>query len=207
MAPLPLLEELSKTAMSTKTKDQLLILIQREVKEDASKVSEFKKLAGELLEDVRRRRGYIGELKKLKTNNDAIETVELLQRMQKDDLEEATLLLLMANKTKLKMQNKSSFILKLRGHLVSSYGSCKVKNGFFQLGQKWGKMIISHMSSLYCGNSIDSVIRRVGFAACVYLIWQERNYRIFRDEKRSIRELTDLFTEIIRMSTCFVDLQ
>ncbi|GKB59742.1 hypothetical protein Tco_0915928 [Tanacetum coccineum] len=118
MAPLPLLEELSKTAMSIKTKDQLLILIQREVKEDASKVSKFKKLAGELLEDVRRRRRYIGELKKLKTNNDAFETVELLQRMQKDDLEEAARLLLMANKTKLKMQNKSSFILKLRGHLV-----------------------------------------------------------------------------------------
>ncbi|GJV47563.1 hypothetical protein Tco_1437775 [Tanacetum coccineum] len=119
MAPLPLLEELSKTAMSTLTKDQLLILIQREVKEDASKVSESKKLARELLEDVRRRRGYIGELKKLKTNKDAIGMVELLQRMQKDDREKAAHLLLMANKTKLKMQNKSSFILKLRGHLVS----------------------------------------------------------------------------------------
>ncbi|GJT45012.1 hypothetical protein Tco_0953727 [Tanacetum coccineum] len=118
MASLPLLEELSKTAMSTRTKDQLLILIQREVKEDASKVSEFKKLVGELLEDVRRRRGYIGELKKLKTNNDAIGTVELLQRMQKDDLEKAARLLLMANETKLKMQEKNSFILKIRGHLV-----------------------------------------------------------------------------------------
>ncbi|GJT20209.1 hypothetical protein Tco_0878915 [Tanacetum coccineum] len=70
-----------------------------------------------------------------------------------------------------------------------------------QIGQMDWKMIISHMSSLYCGNSIDSVIRRVGFAACVYLIWQERNCRIFRDEKRSIKELTDVFTEIIRMST------
>ncbi|GJU80561.1 hypothetical protein Tco_1282926 [Tanacetum coccineum] len=144
MAPLPLLEELSKTAMSTKTKDQLLILIQREVKEDASKVSEFKKLAGELLEDVRRRRGYIGELKKLKTNNDAIETVELLQRMQKDDLEEAARLLLMANKTKLKMQNKKQFWK----FAMSRMG--------VQIGQMDWKMIISHMSSLYCGNSIDS---------------------------------------------------
>ncbi|GJU64196.1 reverse transcriptase zinc-binding domain-containing protein [Tanacetum coccineum] len=72
-----------------------------------------------------------------------------------------------------------------------------------QIGQMDWKMIISHMSSLYCGNSIDSVIRRVGFAACVYLIWQERNCRIFRDEKRSIKELTDVFTEIIRMSITF----
>ncbi|GJX97034.1 hypothetical protein Tco_0352832 [Tanacetum coccineum] len=118
MAPLPLLEELSKTAMSTRTKDQLLILIQREVKEDDSKVSEFKKLAGELLELCERKRRYIGELKKIKTNNDVIRTVELLQCMQKDDLEKAARLLLMANETKLKMQEKNSFILKIRGHLV-----------------------------------------------------------------------------------------
>ncbi|GJS09772.1 hypothetical protein Tco_0366568, partial [Tanacetum coccineum] len=64
--------------------DQLLILIQREVKEDASKVSEFKKLAGELLEDIKRRRSYIGELKNLKTNKDAIGMVELLQRSRKE---------------------------------------------------------------------------------------------------------------------------
>ncbi|GJZ46362.1 hypothetical protein Tco_0593958 [Tanacetum coccineum] len=68
-----------------------------------------------------------------------------------------------------------------------------------QIGQMDWNMIISHMSSLYCGNSIDSVIRRVGFSACVYLIWQERNCRIFKDEKRIIKELTDVFTEIVRM--------
>ncbi|GKD79776.1 hypothetical protein Tco_1342397, partial [Tanacetum coccineum] len=90
----------------------------REVKEDASKVSEFKKLAHELLEDVRRRRGYIRELKKLKTNKDVIGMVELLQRMQKDDREKAAHLLLMANETKLKMQDKNNFILKIRGHLL-----------------------------------------------------------------------------------------
>nr|GEX13464.1 reverse transcriptase domain, reverse transcriptase zinc-binding domain protein [Tanacetum cinerariifolium] len=106
--------------MSTLSKDQLLILIQREVIEDASKVSEFKKLAGELLEDMRRR-GYIGELKKLKTNKDAIGMVELLQRLQKDDMEKVARLLLMANETKLKMCDKNSFILKIRGLLMGSY--------------------------------------------------------------------------------------
>nr|GEW81277.1 protein transport protein SEC23-like [Tanacetum cinerariifolium] len=44
----------------------------RVVKEDASKVSEFKKLASELLKDMRKKYGYIGELKKLKTNKEAI---------------------------------------------------------------------------------------------------------------------------------------
>ncbi|GKE16406.1 hypothetical protein Tco_1423983 [Tanacetum coccineum] len=47
---------------------------------------------------------------------------------------------------------------------------CYVKNSLMD----WN-MIISPMSRMYCGSSIGSVIRRVGFAACVYLIWQERN--------------------------------
>nr|GEW83347.1 hypothetical protein [Tanacetum cinerariifolium] len=93
----------------------------RDVKEDASKVSEFKKLAHEFLKDVRMRRGYIGELKKLKTNKNAIGMVELLQRMQKDDREKATYLLLMANETKLKMQDKNSFIFNIKGLLMGSY--------------------------------------------------------------------------------------
>nr|GEV30489.1 hypothetical protein [Tanacetum cinerariifolium] len=92
-----------------------------EVKKDAIKVSEFKKLACEFLKDVRRRRGYIRELKKLKTHKDAIRMVKLLQRMQKDNREKAVHLLLMANETKLKMQDKNSFILKIRGLLMGSY--------------------------------------------------------------------------------------
>ncbi|GJX62049.1 hypothetical protein Tco_0294949 [Tanacetum coccineum] len=60
-------------------------------------------------------------------------------------------------------------------------------------------MIINHMASIYCGNSIDSVIRRMSLAACVYLIWQERNLRICRDEMRSYKELAEVFSEIIRM--------
>ncbi|GKD23624.1 RNA-directed DNA polymerase, eukaryota, reverse transcriptase zinc-binding domain protein, partial [Tanacetum coccineum] len=32
-----------------------------------------------------------------------------------------------------------------------------------------------------------------------YLIWQERNFRIFRDERRSSKELVEVFSEMIRM--------
>ncbi|GJV18128.1 hypothetical protein Tco_1363451 [Tanacetum coccineum] len=39
----------------------------------------------------------------------------------------------------------------------------------------------------------------MSLAACVYLIWQERNLRICRDEKRSYKELAEVFSEIIRM--------
>ncbi|GJX92045.1 RNA-directed DNA polymerase, eukaryota, reverse transcriptase zinc-binding domain protein [Tanacetum coccineum] len=58
--------------------------------------------------------------------------------------------------------------------------------------------LVNHVARLYCGNSIDSVIRRLGLAVGVYLIWKERNGRIFRDEKRSIKELAEVFADLIR---------
>ncbi|GKF67638.1 hypothetical protein Tco_0197317, partial [Tanacetum coccineum] len=45
--------------------------------------------------------------------------------------------------------------------------------------------IVAGLSKKTNGNSIDSIIRRICFAASVYLVWQERNNRIFRDEKRN----------------------
>ncbi|GKC70436.1 reverse transcriptase domain, reverse transcriptase zinc-binding domain protein [Tanacetum coccineum] len=175
MAPLPLLEELSKTAMSTLTKDQLLILIQREVKEDASKVSEFKKLAGELLEDIKRRRSYIGELKNLKTNKDAIGMVELLQRMQKDDMEKALRLLLMANETKLKMHDKNNFILKIKGLLMGSYVNEAMCDGYllilYVLGFKYLVVnMVSHATWDYPDLSIASGSAGVFGRSCICIM-------------------------------------
>ncbi|GKB13748.1 RNA-directed DNA polymerase, eukaryota, reverse transcriptase zinc-binding domain protein [Tanacetum coccineum] len=51
----------------------------------------------------------------------------------------------------------------------------------------------------YNGNSISSIIRRLCIAASVYLIWQERNNRIFRDEERSSEDLYKMLNEIVRM--------
>ncbi|GJY29498.1 RNA-directed DNA polymerase, eukaryota, reverse transcriptase zinc-binding domain protein [Tanacetum coccineum] len=48
-------------------------------------------------------------------------------------------------------------------------------------------------------NSINSIIRRICLDASVYLIWQERNNRIFRDELRSPDELHKTLEDIIRM--------
>ncbi|GKB96868.1 hypothetical protein Tco_0983005, partial [Tanacetum coccineum] len=59
--------------------------------------------------------------------------------------------------------------------------------------------IIDKFSEMYCGNSIDSIVRRLGLATCVYLIWQERNNRIFRNEKRTCEGLFDIFKETVRM--------
>nr|GEW65154.1 hypothetical protein [Tanacetum cinerariifolium] len=62
--------------------DQLLVLFDKKVAEDAGRVGEYMRLAGGLRERMRRRHNYIGELKVLKSCQDAIRTVKLLKRMQ-----------------------------------------------------------------------------------------------------------------------------
>ncbi|GJZ78142.1 hypothetical protein Tco_0642814 [Tanacetum coccineum] len=46
------------------------------------------------------------------------------------------------------------------------------------------KVLITKLSRMQNGNTIGSIIRRLCLAACVYLIWQERNNRVFRDVRR-----------------------
>nr|GEU83137.1 RNA-directed DNA polymerase, eukaryota, reverse transcriptase zinc-binding domain protein [Tanacetum cinerariifolium] len=40
----------------------------------------------------------------------------------------------------------------------------------------WKKYSKIEIRDMYCGNSINSIVRRLCLAASVYLIWQERNY-------------------------------
>ncbi|GKC44483.1 hypothetical protein Tco_1062205 [Tanacetum coccineum] len=68
VTPLPLLEELSRAADSYVTKDQLKVLFEREVAEDAGKVREFHRLSSELREAVRRGDGYTIELNDMRGN-------------------------------------------------------------------------------------------------------------------------------------------
>ncbi|GJT57980.1 serine/threonine-protein kinase TOR isoform X2 [Tanacetum coccineum] len=62
---------------------------------------------------------------------------------------------------------------------------------------------VNNMAIEYNGNSvnniINSIIRKLGLAASVYLLWQERNNRLFIGEKRSIDELYEIFVETIRL--------
>ncbi|GJS57688.1 hypothetical protein Tco_0652472 [Tanacetum coccineum] len=46
-------------------------------------------------------------------------------------------------------------------------------------------------------DEVDS--ERLSLAASVYLIWQERNRRIFKDEKRNVDELFSIFKDTIRL--------
>ena len=74
----------------------------------------------------------------------------------------------------------------------------KAKMGIQCDDMEW-KDLVNWYTRLYNGNTIGSVTRRIGLAACVYFIWQERNWRLFREQKRSISELYEQFYEIVRM--------
>ncbi|GKB90170.1 hypothetical protein Tco_0962442, partial [Tanacetum coccineum] len=80
-APLSLLEELAHAAESGVTKDQLIVLFEREVAEDAEKIRDFRRLSSELREAVRRRDAYVVELRASKSCDDAFGTIEMLSRM------------------------------------------------------------------------------------------------------------------------------
>nr|GEV39471.1 hypothetical protein [Tanacetum cinerariifolium] len=58
--------------------------------------------------------------------------------------------------------------------------------------------IIQYLSNASNGNNIKSIIRRLAFASSIYNIWQERNGRIFRDNKRSCDELFKFIMEMIK---------
>ncbi|GJS68511.1 reverse transcriptase zinc-binding domain-containing protein [Tanacetum coccineum] len=78
------------------------------------------------------------------------------------------------------------------------WGKVLEKMGVFGSTYKWND-IVAEMSRKFNRNSIKCIIRRLCFAASVYLVWQERNNRIFRDEIRSTEELFKVLIDIVRM--------
>ncbi|GKE03962.1 hypothetical protein Tco_1395980 [Tanacetum coccineum] len=61
----------------------------------------------------------------------------------------------------------------------------------------WTK-IVQDMTDMGNGNSIRSVIRRLIFAASVYCIWQERNARIFKDERKRCEDVYNMMIETVK---------
>ncbi|GKE92503.1 hypothetical protein Tco_1573598, partial [Tanacetum coccineum] len=94
-APLSLLEELARAAESNVTKDQLIVLFEREVAEDVEKIMDFRRLSTELRVTIRRRDGYVAELRASRSCDDTLGTIEMLSGMLLDDMEKASRLLLM----------------------------------------------------------------------------------------------------------------
>lgn len=74
----------------------------------------------------------------------------------------------------------------------------KAKMGIQCADMEWNDLV-NWYTRLYDGYTIGSGTRRIGLAACVYFIWKERNWRLFREQKRSISELYEQFYETVRM--------
>ncbi|GJR20424.1 hypothetical protein Tco_0968951 [Tanacetum coccineum] len=113
-----LLEELSRAANSSDIKSQLVVLFRREVVEDSEKMENYHRLSNELEDGVNIRDGYINELQMCDVSNEVFESIQITKRMQLDDMEKASRLMLMAREVQNKVYEKNSFIRKLRGYGV-----------------------------------------------------------------------------------------
>ncbi|GJX96374.1 RNA-directed DNA polymerase, eukaryota, reverse transcriptase zinc-binding domain protein, partial [Tanacetum coccineum] len=63
-----------------------------------------------------------------------------------------------------------------------------------RLSDNWNQ-IISEIEALPLNRNIWSIVRRIVFNAVVYFIWQERNNRIFKNEKRDKETIVKLIKE------------
>ncbi|GJT45926.1 hypothetical protein Tco_0954641 [Tanacetum coccineum] len=59
--------------------------------------------------------------------------------------------------------------------------------------------VMDKITRMACNNSIRSIVRRLVFATSVYYIWDERNKRLFGNQKRSDKEVLFSIINHIRM--------
>ncbi|GKA36533.1 hypothetical protein Tco_0723024 [Tanacetum coccineum] len=95
------------------TKDQLKFMVNREIMEDALRVEDFKRMAHQLKNNVRRRSGYIGALKARSSGVGSNEDLKFMERMRLEDMEKGTHLLLMMKETEMKIGEKIAYVSSL----------------------------------------------------------------------------------------------
>nr|GEU62522.1 hypothetical protein [Tanacetum cinerariifolium] len=110
----PLLQELARTTESDDIRDQLLVLFTREVFEDTEKMENYHELSGQVRNGVWIRDRYIKELQTSDMSDEVVDSIEILKRVQLDDMEKASYLLLMAREIQTKVFEKNTFIARLR---------------------------------------------------------------------------------------------
>ncbi|GJX83955.1 hypothetical protein Tco_0333436 [Tanacetum coccineum] len=99
---LPLLEELARVADSRDIKDQLSVIFRTEVFQDSQKMRDYYRLSNEITEAVRMRDEYMKELQMLPKSEAVCESVAIMRRMQVDDMQVASRLMLMATEMQMK---------------------------------------------------------------------------------------------------------
>ena len=75
---------------------------------------------------------------------------------------------------------------------------CKPMAKLEGISNEWAS-VISFISNKPATNSIWSVIQRLVLGACVYFVWQERNFRCFRKEFRDVDNLFKTVVGTVRM--------
>ncbi|GJQ91449.1 hypothetical protein Tco_0002588 [Tanacetum coccineum] len=110
-----LLQELSRAANSYDITDQLSVLFQREVVEDSQRMHDYCRLSNQLIEGVKMRDEYINELRMLVNCEEIVKSIEIMRRMQVDDMEKDSRLRVMAREIQTKVHEKNGFIVNLRG--------------------------------------------------------------------------------------------
>ncbi|GJY41896.1 hypothetical protein Tco_0429166 [Tanacetum coccineum] len=103
----PLLQELARAADSHNIKDQLSVLFKREVVEDRQNMQNYYRLSNKLNEAVRMRDGYINELHTSNDSNEVADSIEILERMQVDDIQMASRLMVTAREMQTKLLKKT----------------------------------------------------------------------------------------------------
>ena len=74
----------------------------------------------------------------------------------------------------------------------------KKKSQQEELSNNWNEILNGLISKL-CNKSIMSILRRIVLAACVYYVWNERNKRLFANEKRDYKVLLTVIVNNIRL--------
>ncbi|GKB21729.1 hypothetical protein Tco_0855652, partial [Tanacetum coccineum] len=103
-ASLPLIQELACAAGSDVTKDQFVVLFEREVAESVRKIEEYRRLCND----------YIFKLMLYRSCDDILGSIVMVRRMQLNDTENVACLLSMARETQHKADEKTAFITRIK---------------------------------------------------------------------------------------------
>lgn len=68
----------------------------------------------------------------------------------------------------------------------------------FKDSQSW-QDLLRRVTASCRGKSISSIVNRLFIGAMVYVVWQERNWRLFQNKRRSTRQVSKIIEETIRM--------
>lgn len=71
------------------------------------------------------------------------------------------------------------------------------KGVFIPEGLSWDQ-VVSFAANSWKGKSVSAIVNKIVLGTLVYLIWKERNKRLFQSQIRSLRQFIDLVEEVVR---------